>query len=91
MTSPPSPCPPVPPAPSVPNATLGITPAAEARMLAVRACGDVDDAAADARHSLAVSWESDAADRFRQEVADLLTGLGADRQLVEEAAAVLAR
>ncbi|MFE6968484.1 hypothetical protein [Isoptericola sp. NPDC057653] len=88
MSSPPSPCPPGPP---VPTAALRIAPAAEARALAVMACREVDDAAAGARRSLAVSWESDAADRFRQEVASLLSGLGADRQLVEEAAAVLAR
>jgi len=88
MTSPPSPCPPGLP---VPTATLGIAPAAEARAQAVLVCREIDEAAAGARRSLAVSWESDAADRFRQEVASLLSGLDSDRRLVEEATAVLAR
>jgi hypothetical protein len=62
-----------------------------ARDLALAARRDVDDAAASARRSLAVAWESPAADRFRDDVAALLADLDADLGLLDDAAAVLAR
>ncbi|MFC7877156.1 hypothetical protein [Isoptericola sp. NPDC057391] len=62
-----------------------------ARDAVLAAHRDVVDATATARRSLAVAWESTAADRFRDEVTALLTDLDADLRLLEEAAAVLAR
>ncbi|MFE5337409.1 hypothetical protein ACFQ8E_15970 [Isoptericola sp. NPDC056573] len=62
-----------------------------ARATVLAAHRDVLDATASARRSLAVAWESTAADRFRDDVAALLVGLDADLRLLEEAAEVLAR
>ncbi|GAB6936792.1 hypothetical protein ACQP60_15685 [Isoptericola variabilis] len=62
-----------------------------ARDVVLAARRDVDDAAATARRTLAVVWESPAADRFRDDVAALLADLDADLRLLEEAAEVLAR
>lgn len=62
-----------------------------ARDVALAAHRDVADAAASARRSLAVAWESPAADRFRDDVTALLAGLDADLRLLEEAAEGLAR
>ncbi|MFI2105666.1 hypothetical protein ACH436_20395 [Isoptericola sp. NPDC019693] len=62
-----------------------------ARDQALAARWDVDDAAASARRSLAVAWESTAADRFRDDVAALLAGLDADLRLLDDAAGMLAR
>ncbi|MEU2200457.1 hypothetical protein [Isoptericola sp. NPDC019482] len=58
---------------------------------ALAAHHDVVDAAASARRSLAVAWESTAADRFRDEVAALLADLDVDLALLELAAEGLAR
>ncbi|SKC80815.1 hypothetical protein [Krasilnikoviella flava] len=79
MTSPSSPFPSSAPLPS------------GARDLALAARRDVDEAVAGARRSLAVAWESPAADRFRDDVAALLVGLDSDLRLLDDAAAVLAR
>ncbi|MEL7977556.1 hypothetical protein AAG589_16955 [Isoptericola sp. F-RaC21] len=64
---------------------------AAVRGVVLAARSDAVDAAAGARRSLAVAWESTAADRFRDDVAALLADLDADLRLLEEAAAVLAR
>ncbi|MGF0115122.1 hypothetical protein ACQFYA_02190 [Promicromonospora sp. Marseille-Q5078] len=63
----------------------------EARALLLAAHEGVADAAAAARRSLAVAWESEAAERFRDEVAALLAELDADLTRLEELAGVLGR
>lgn len=51
---------------------------------------DLGEAGRAARRSLAVGWESPAADQFRAGVAALLTTLDDDRQVLGEAVAVVA-
>ncbi|MGW8568238.1 hypothetical protein [Isoptericola sp. NPDC055881] len=86
-----TPAPPSPPVPFAPTSGLATAPLAEARSLLLAARHDLDDAAVGARRSLAVPWESGAADRFRQDVEALLAGLDHDRQVLDEVEAVLAR
>ncbi|GAB3098291.1 hypothetical protein [Isoptericola nanjingensis] len=62
-----------------------------ARAAVLVAHHDVLDATAGARRSLAVAWQSTAADRFRDDVGALLADLDADLRLLEGAAEVLAR
>lgn len=45
----------------------------------------VEEAAAAARRSCAVAWESPAADRFREDVGDLVAAVRSDLAAVEEA------
>jgi len=63
----------------------------EARALLVAAHEGVADATAAARRSLAVAWESEAAERFRDEVAALLAELDGDLARLEGLAGVLGR
>lgn len=53
------------------------------------ALDDVAHAAATARRSLGVAWESVAADRFREDVVALLAAVDADQRLLEGAEAAL--
>lgn len=76
--------------PAPPSSSPAPVPSA-ARDAALAAHRDVAHATSSARRSLAVAWESTAADRFRDDVAALLADLDADLRVLEEATEVLAR
>jgi|GEM_PF-3957313 len=81
------------PGPLPPTTVLGSAREAggEARTLLLTAHRSTADAAAGARRSLAVAWESEAAERFRDEVTALLVELDGDLARLEGLAGVVGR